>query len=101
MQESEGKNEKTFIPEIAKVEADLIPPHPCRLMTGQYQQFPFLLPHNNVEFSKCIAFLKIETERSVTLLTKMYRLCTPLVPMLNYQQYRLTADVRKSGSQGL
>jgi hypothetical protein len=34
-------------------------------------------------------------------LTKMYRLCTPLVPMLNYQQYRLTADVRKSGSQGL
>jgi hypothetical protein len=34
-------------------------------------------------------FVKIETKRPITLLTKLYRLCTPLVAMLNYQQYRL------------
>jgi hypothetical protein len=35
------------MPEIEKVEADLMPPHPCRLMICPYQQFPFLLPHNS------------------------------------------------------
>jgi hypothetical protein len=35
------------MPEIGKVEAGLMPPHPCRLMICPYKQFPFLLPHNS------------------------------------------------------